>query len=584
MKEKKIKTTKTILFQVLSINIVMLLAFVIVMLMIMTSMKNSTSSSKAMFNDMISVTTEEAELKSDVMSLYDQTQGYVSAEAQETKDALLPQIDATKAEIQKDIDNLSAYYTETENDTVLSEMEQIQGEYDRLIDLIDKAIAFGDAADTESAYAVLFDKAEIQKVAIFHSTEVIDQAIKDDSIATTDKMESLLANGQKVAVLGTMIVIVMIILNFVLSYQNIVKKIKSMSQEVSKMIRDIENGRGDLTVRIHTKTESELVYIRDGMNHFIATLQEIMKEVKGGADVLSQSAQEVSMQVRTANDNITSTSAALEELAASMETISGTLDGINDQVDEVRHAAEDISSDAADGTKTADGIRVEADELKLRVEERKNDTGKKMQELSTVLEQSLKDSEKVTQIAELTNVILDIADQTNLLALNASIESARAGEAGKGFAVVASEISSLAANSRDTAASIQDISNEVTKAVNSLSENARFVLDFMRENVIPDYDDYAETGKKYEDAAVIMNEMLNGFADKAAKLNDIMQEMVTSVSTINTSIRESSSAITMSAENSTEIVSGFNDIEEAMSENSRVTEQLNESTEKFVSV
>jgi methyl-accepting chemotaxis protein len=584
MKEKKIKTTKTILFQVLSINIVMLLAFVIVMLMIMTSMKNSTSSSKAMFNDMISVTTEEAELKSDVMSLYDQTQGYVSAEAQETKDALLPQIDATKAEIQKDIDNLSAYYTETGNDTVLSEMEQIQGEYDRLVDLIDKAIAFGDAADTESAYAVLFDKAEIQKVAIFHSTEVIDQAIKDDSIATTDKMESLLANGQKVAVLGTMIVIVMIILNFVLSYQNIVKKIKSMSQEVSKMIRDIENGRGDLTVRIHTKTESELVYIRDGMNHFIATLQEIMKEVKGGADVLSQSAQEVSMQVRTANDNITSTSAALEELAASMETISGTLDGINDQVYEVRRAAEDISSDAADGTKTADGIRVEADELKLRVEERKNDTGKKMQELSTVLEQSLKDSEKVTQIAELTNVILDIADQTNLLALNASIESARAGEAGKGFAVVASEISSLAANSRDTAASIQDISNEVTKAVNSLSENARFVLDFMRENVIPDYDDYAETGKKYEDAAVIMNEMLNGFADKAAKLNDIMQEMVTSVSTINTSIRESSSAITMSAENSTEIVSGFNDIEEAMSENSRVTEQLNESTEKFVSV
>lgn len=584
MKEKKIKTTKTILFQVLSINIVMLLAFVIVMLMIMTSMKNSTSSSKAMFNDMISVTTEEAELKSDVMSLYDQTQGYVSAEAQETKDALLPQIDATKAEIQKDIDNLSAYYTETGNDTVLSEMEQIQGEYDRLIDLIDKTIAFGDAADTESAYAVLFDKAEIQKVAIFHSTEVIDQAIKDDSIATTDKMESLLANGQKVAVLGTMIVIVMIILNFVLSYQNIVKKIKSMSQEVSKMIRDIENGRGDLTVRIHTKTESELVYIRDGMNHFIATLQEIMKEVKGGADVLSQSAQEVSMQVRTANDNITSTSAALEELAASMETISGTLDGINDQVYEVRRAAEDISSDAADGTKTADGIRVEADELKLRVEERKNDTGKKMQELSTVLEQSLKDSEKVTQIAELTNVILDIADQTNLLALNASIESARAGEAGKGFAVVASEISSLAANSRDTAASIQDISNEVTKAVNSLSENARFVLDFMRENVIPDYDDYAETGKKYEDAAVIMNEMLNGFADKASKLNDIMQEMVTSVSTINTSIRESSSAITMSAENSTEIVSGFNDIEEAMSENSRVTEQLNESTEKFVSV
>ncbi len=48
-----------------------------------------------------------------------------------------------------------------------------------------------------------------------------------------------------------------------------------------------------------------------------------------------------------------------------------------------------------------------------------------------VLEHSVKESEQVNQIGELTNVILDIASQTNLLALNASIEAARAGEAGK---------------------------------------------------------------------------------------------------------------------------------------------------------
>ena len=99
-------------------------------------------------------------------------------------------------------------------------------------------------------------------------------------------------------------------------------------------------------------------------------------------------------------------------------------------------------------------IKAEANEIKNGAQNKKENTGAKVGELSQILEKSVKDSEKVSQINELTAVILDIASQTNLLALNASIEAARAGEAGKGFAVVASEISSLAENSRQTAGNI----------------------------------------------------------------------------------------------------------------------------------
>ncbi len=582
MKEKvKVKKVNSIMFQIAVTNLLLLIAFFGVMVFIMLSMKTTTSTSIEMFQTMMKLTTHEANLKSDVMSLYDQTTGYVSASAVETKQAVLPQIEAVKATIDSDISQLESDFSEIGNEHAIAQMSEIRGQYQRMLKFIDSSIAKCDAGDQDSAYTILFDKAEIQKVAIFHSTKVIDEAISDSATYTTSYMTKLLKSGNLTAMIGLLVIIAFIAISFFVNYKNIVKKIRSIADEVNVIISNIEQSNGDLTARIKTKSKSELIYITSGINNFIETLQGIMRDVKDGSVVLTESSESVASQLRVADDNVTNTSAALEELSASMETVSGNVTHINDSVEGVKAAAQEIADQATEGTRTASGIKKEADELKARVIHKKAEAGDQVESLSETLMESVHESEKVAQINELTKVILDIASQTNLLALNASIEAARAGEAGKGFSVVATEISSLADNSRKTAANIQDISNEVTAAVNNLAKNAQAVLDYINGQVISDYDEFVETGEKYEHTADIMEEMLTNFNNKAENLNDIMTDMVESVQLISTSVVESSQAIAQSAESSQEIVGGIKKITEAIDRNNEVTEQLSDTTQKF---
>lgn len=579
--KNKIGLTKTIRFQLVSINVVMLVAFILVMSIVIGRMKRNTDTSKETSDFVLTLSQMETDMQSDVMSLYDQAMGYVAAQEDETKEALKPEIEAAKKEVKDDIKKLSDKFKEGNNKKGLAQMKEIEAAESRMEELIDTSIKYKDEDNQEAAYNLMLDKAVIQKVQIFHGCKTVGDAINIAADDSNKAMSEGLTNGIRAGVIGIVVFIVLIIISIIISYKNIIRKITSMSSEVGDIITNIEHGKGDLTSRVNTNTHSELVLIKDGINHFIETLQNVMRDVKNGSVVLSNSSESVSAQMRLANDNVTSTSAAMEELSASMETVSMTVESIDEQVIDVKDAASEITREAIDGTEKANEIKAEADEIKRQVIEKKEDVGQKMAVLSEVLKTAVKDSEQVSKINELTNDILEIASQTNLLALNASIEAARAGEAGRGFAVVATEISALADNSRQAAANIQDISNDVTRAVNSLSQHANEVLDFINETVLSDYDEFVSTGEKYENTANIMNELLSEFSRKAESLNAIMNAMADSISSISSSVKESSQAIGLSAQSTSEMVIEFEEISQAMNQNADVTKNLSDATQKF---
>jgi methyl-accepting chemotaxis protein len=111
------------------------------------------------------------------------------------------------------------------------------------------------------------------------------------------------------------------------------------------------------------------------------------------------------------------------------------------------------------------------------------DTGTgSMKKMSAAINDIQKSS---NETAKIIKVIDEIAFQTNLLALNAAVEAARAGEAGKGFAVVAEEVRNLAMRSaeaaKNTSAMIEesvknskngvDIANEVGKVLEEIVQS-----------------------------------------------------------------------------------------------------------------
>ena len=574
---------QSITFQNIIVNVVILAAFIIYVVISNSAMQSVKSLATVASENQLICAQESAALRQDVVRISDEI------------NRTLGQFEAGKEMPAEEFANMEGYMNDIGSHLDYMDASEPFGYLpdgqERVYNLRASAEALVAAAgavenfiisgDFTGAIGCVSGDYGTSLVATNDALDAIDEGINSLNDGFSAYLDGYIAQVSLKGYIGMALVVALIILSFVLSFVRINKTILGISYELQAIINNINKGKGDLTARINTKTKTELALISDCINQFLGTLQGVIRDVKDGATVLTSSADSVIVKIQSASDNVTNTSAAMEELAASMENVATTTGDLHDRLSLVKEATDAIDEEARAGSEKANEIKAEADSIKREANAKKENTGTKMEELSKVLEESVKESEQVNQIGDLTNEILDIASQTNLLALNASIEAARAGEAGKGFAVVADEISTLAANSRDTAGNIQEISAKVTTAVKTLSDNAVQVIDFINQNVLADYDAFVDTGVKYENTATMIDEMLATFTEKANNLNGVMAEMSDRIESISNSVNESSNAISMSATATTEIVGEIQGINDAMDQNNDVTKQLNASTQKF---
>lgn len=362
------------------------------------------------------------------------------------------------------------------------------------------------------------------------------------------------------------------------------KPAKNASVYLNDIVEKIENNEGDLTQRINVTSKDEIGQLATGINGFLAQLQGLMLKMQNESARMLTSASEISQQVGDSNQSALSISSAMEELAASMEEISATLEHIASGSSNILDQIEDVSSQADSGAEMVSSIKGHAKEMHSQTMESKENTTAIFKEISEVLNASVEESKNVEKINELTGNILAIASQTNLLALNASIEAARAGEAGKGFAVVADEIRNLAENSRDTANDIQDISNLVTSAVDSLSGNAEKMIQFISENVMKDYDGFVDIATQYQNDADDMSSILTDFANKASSIAATMKEMSNGVRDISITVNESANAVTQVANDTATLVNAMSQIQAETTTSQDISMQLESEVKRFKQV
>lgn len=402
--------------------------------------------------------------------------------------------------------------------------------------------------------------------------------LEDLAVENNGPIKRIFQDTRSFSIASITVAVLLLIIIALLIVTDITKSLNAAAQQMNCM------AEGDYAKDFMKKFLGR----RDDFGHLARCIEDmksamvkLISHVQAESETISVATKSVDECVVMLNDDIASVSAATQELSAGMEETAATTTMVDESVGEIHTAVEHIARRSKDGAQGAAEIKGRAEQTNIRIKSAQEKAALLKKEIQQDLETALENAKVIDQIYELSGVIMNVVSQTNLLSLNASIEAARAGEAGRGFAVVAGEIGTLAEQSRQTVIKIQEVTQEVTEAVQNLSTNARKLLDFVVKDVTADYREFLTIGEQYKKDGASVDELMSEFSTIAQELFDNMEGIKNSIRDISKAAEEGAEGTTEIAQRASIIVNESAEVLEQVTKTKQSSESLRGEIGKF---
>ena len=410
-----------------------------------------------------------------------------------------------------------------------------------------------------------------------NTTTEVPQEIRDTAGSMAEGITAGLSRNGVISSLQ----LAMVIVTIIVTYVSVVKPLQKTQKQLNDMIEKLEKNEGNLEEGIETKKEDEIGRLIFGINMFLDKLQVIMKRIEDHSISLDGASGNIIKKVESSAESAGELSEETAKLCNEIDAISDAVEMITGDMKQLEAGSSEIEKASADGKEYTVHMKERANEIQALAGNSKNASKEITSSLEKDLRTSVESSKSVNVIKTLTEDILSIASQTNLLALNASIEAARAGEAGKGFAVVADEIRQLADNSRNTANSIQEISEEVVSSVEQLAVSSDKLLEYVTSNVQADYDKFVTASAQYLEDADTLENMMADFENKTSNLLESSAHVGSKIVEISDTIEEEKNRVEAFSGSVDKVLSNMDEIQECTNVNEAVSKDLKKEIAKF---